>query len=50
MKTKILADFQICFSVPLKFFKTATLKNAGEQPLLKVAYYSTFMINKLDLL
>ena len=50
MKTKILADFQICISVPLKFFKTATLKNAGEQPLLKVAYYSTFMINKLDLL
>ena len=50
MKTKIVADFQICISVPLKFFKTATLKNAGEQPLLKVAYHSTFMINKLDLL
>ena len=49
LKVLILKNDSFTFLWLLKIFTIAILWNAGEQPLLKVAYHIIFMINKLYL-
>ena len=46
----ILKNDSVTFLKLVKFIKIAILQNAGEQPLVKVAYHIIFMINELHLL
>ena len=48
LKALILKNDSIPFLRLLKFFKIAILQNAGEQPLLKVAYHIIFTVNEID--
>ena len=50
LKVLILKNDSVTFLKLVKFIKIAILQNAGEQPLVKVAYHIIFMINELHLL